>query len=56
MSVRFVEETKVYDHYDTLLGQIEEGDSQYFPSFRAVGDAEITIEELKEIADYLESL
>lgn len=55
MSLRFEEETNVYDQFRDLLGQANR-DPEYFPSFIAAKGAEITIDELREIADYLEAL
>ena len=56
MSLRFENETNVYDHENQLLGKIDEGNDQYYACFVAEDDAEITPGELREIADYLESL
>ena len=56
MSLRFEEETNIYDHVGNLLGQIAFGDDGHYPSLITNSFAEITIDELREIADYLESL
>lgn len=56
MSLRFEEETNVYDSYGNLLGQVFPGDEGHDPSFAAVNNcAEIIAGELREIADYLEA-
>lgn len=55
MSLRFEEETNVYDEGGDLLGQTKEGNLEYFPTFFAVKDAGFTPDELREIADYLEN-
>ena len=56
MSLRFEKETNVYDHEDQFLGRIDEGNGQYYPLFVANENAEISVGELREIADYLEGV
>lgn len=55
MSLRFEQETNVYDSNNDLLGQVEDGNLEYFPTFLAAKDAAFTPDELREIADYLEN-
>ena len=54
--LRFEKQTNVYDKADNILGQIENDDPCCFPTFRTAEDAQITADELREIADYLENL
>ena len=52
MSLRFEEETNVYDIFDNILGTINEDEALLLSAKGAV----FTAEELREIADYLENL
>ena len=52
MSLRYKEETNVYDEFSNILGQIDGTDFLLI----AAKDAKFTIEELREIAEYLETL
>ncbi len=56
MSLRFEEETTVYDNNGDLLGVIESGNEDFDAALRFQNHASLTAEEAREIAKYLESL
>lgn len=56
MSLRFEEETNVYNNCGNFLGHVAEPVKDCYPNFIALDNAEFNPDDLREIADYLESL